>query len=95
MKTLKQQVEDLAKEIYAVMACEDPRGKPNWVEGGNSTKQDECRSIARKHLQERDSIARAEEKSELYRKCDLNAWVYDDTHEDMVVYLEDIKILTS
>lgn len=43
-------VEPVAKAIYDQMECFDPRGKPEWVENGNSLKQDEARKLAKQAL---------------------------------------------
>lgn len=43
-------IEPVAKAIYSQMECLDPRGKPEWVENGNSLKQDEARKLARQAL---------------------------------------------
>ena len=48
--TIEERVESVAKAIYLQMPCDDPRGKPDWVERGNSLKQDEARSLARAAL---------------------------------------------
>ncbi len=43
---VEEAVERVAKAIYNEMVCDDPRGKPDWVPGGNSIKQDEARRKA-------------------------------------------------
>lgn len=40
-------VEERAKAIYARMPYDEKGTKPDWVEGGNSIKQDEARKQAR------------------------------------------------
>jgi hypothetical protein len=46
-------VETRAKEIYDAFEWYEHHGKkPEWVRGGNSTKQDEARGIARRELRE-------------------------------------------
>jgi hypothetical protein len=46
-------VEKRAKEIYDAFEYDGPPGtkKPAWTEGGNGTKQDEARAIARRELE--------------------------------------------
>lgn len=52
------EVEALAIEIYDEMRKGDPEGeKTPWVPGGNSTKQDEARALARRRLE--DAATRA------------------------------------
>lgn len=45
-------VEKRAKEIYDEFKYDGPTGtiKPDWTPGGNGTKQDEARQIARREL---------------------------------------------
>jgi hypothetical protein len=43
-------VEKRAKEIYDTFEYDGPGKKPAWTPGGNGTKQDEARQIARREL---------------------------------------------
>ena len=49
-RRVEELTESVAKAIYAEMVCDDPRGKPDWVEGGNMIKQVEARLSARKAI---------------------------------------------
>jgi hypothetical protein len=53
-------VEKRAKEIYEAFEYDGPIGttKPAWEPGGNSTKQDQARRIARHELVEAGHISR-------------------------------------
>lgn len=53
---LNAAIESVAKAIYAEMECLDPHGKPEWVENGNSLKQDEARKKARQALDDIKSL---------------------------------------
>lgn len=43
-------VEKRAAEIYAALEYDGPGTKPEWTPGGNGTKQDEARGIARQEI---------------------------------------------
>ena len=43
-------VEKRAAEIYATFVYDGPGTKPDWTPGGNGTKQDEARVIAREEI---------------------------------------------
>lgn len=45
-------VETRAAEIYATFGYAGPGDKPAWVRGGNSNRQDDARSDARRELRE-------------------------------------------
>jgi hypothetical protein len=43
-------IERRAEEIYNEFVYDGPDEKPKWQAGGNGTKQDEARTIARREL---------------------------------------------
>ena len=52
-EAVKHFVEPVAKAIYDQMSYTEQGVKPDWVQGGNSLKQDEARRLAIKALQDK------------------------------------------